>query len=94
MTASEPDIMRLRGQDVSWRTVGDEVIVLDGRSWAYLSVNESGERLWKLLTDGATESQLVSALVTEFDVDEARARDDVRAFVAALRAQDLLEPAP
>ena len=94
MTASDPDIMRLRGQDVSWRTVGDEVIVLDGRSWSYLSVNESGERLWKLLAAGATESQLVGALVAEFDVDEARARDDVREFVDALRAQDLLEPAP
>ena len=83
--------MRLRGRDVSWRTVGDEVIVLDGRSWAYLSVNGSGELLWNLLAGGATEAELADALVREYAIDASQARQDVREFVRALREHDLLD---
>jgi hypothetical protein len=91
--SADGQVMRLRDGDVSWRTVGDEVIVLDGRSWAYLSVNGSGELLWSLLARGATEAQLGDALVRDYEVDDARARADVRAFLDALREHDLIAAA-
>jgi hypothetical protein len=84
-------VMRLRGRDVSWRTVDGEVIVLDGRNWAYLSVNGSGQLLWSLLADGATEAELADELVREYALDHAQARQDVSEFVRALREHDLLD---
>lgn len=83
--------MRLRSKDVSWRTVGDQVIVLDGRSWAYLSVNEAGERLWELLAKGATRESLAAALTGEYGIDADQARSDVDAFLAGLRSHGLIE---
>jgi hypothetical protein len=67
-----------------------EVIVLDHRSWAYLSLNDSGAVLWTRLVDGATRSELAAALTGAFEVEEARARDDVDRFVETLVEHDLL----
>ena len=93
MTEPGGDIVRLRSKDVSWRTVGDQVIVLDGRNWAYLSVNEAGERLWAMLDDGATRESMAAALVAEYGIGEDQARSDVDEFLAGLRRHDLIEDA-
>jgi hypothetical protein len=85
--------IRLRPEDVVWREVDDEVIVLDRRTWAYLSINDSGAALWPHVVEGTTKPALVRELVARFEVDEPTAADDVEAFVAKLREHDLLAPA-
>jgi hypothetical protein len=91
---SEPGPIRLRDEAVTWRVVDGEVIVLDRRNWAYLSVNGSGALLWDALVSGATEDELAQTLVGEFVVEAGRARDDVARFVGALRRHDLLAASP
>jgi hypothetical protein len=72
--------------------VDGEVIVLDRRTWAYISINDSGAALWPLLVEGARTLDLVDALRRTFDVEEERAREDVANFLATLRAYDLVGP--
>lgn len=82
--------LRLREADLSWRQVGDEIIVLDLRSNAYLSINQSGTTLWQMLVDGSDPIAMTTRLVSNFDLDEGRARADVDAFIAMLAERDLL----
>lgn len=82
--------LKLRDEDLSWRQVGDEVIVLDLRSNAYLSINQSGTALWEMLVDGSTPATMAARLVADFGVEEDRARRDVEEFVAMLRDRELL----
>lgn len=82
--------LKIRDDDLSWREVGDEVIVLDLRSNAYLSINQSGTALWEMLVDGTNSTTMVARLVTDFDVEEDRARTDVGEFVKMLTERGLL----
>jgi hypothetical protein len=76
--------------DVEWRDVGDELLVLELGSATYFSVNDSGIVLWNALLDGATKEELVAQLMKEFDVDDAGAKAAVDEFVDELNGRGLL----
>lgn len=49
-----------------------------------ITLNETGAFLWEQLQAQTDEAALVSALLGEYDVDQATARDCVAAFVKKL----------
>jgi Coenzyme PQQ synthesis protein D (PqqD) len=81
---------RIRDDDVQWRRMGDEVVILDLRTARYFSLNETGTRLWSLIVAGASADRLVEELVGAWAVDRAAAERDVEAFLASLRDRDLV----
>jgi Coenzyme PQQ synthesis protein D (PqqD) len=81
--------IRLR-EDLIWRAVEDEVIVLDRRTWSYLSVNPSGAFLWPRVVSGSSRDRLADALATEFGLDATRALAEVDDFVSKLEDHGLL----
>jgi Coenzyme PQQ synthesis protein D (PqqD) len=82
--------VRLKG-DIEWQDFDGRVVALDLASSGYMSVNEAGTALWVKVASGATEPELVDELVTRYRLDDSQARADVRAFLDALRAHDLVE---
>lgn len=82
--------LRIREQDLYWREIDGQVFALDGRTWDYLSLNESGRLLWDQLVDGATVSGLVRLLMDEYGIDSTTAEGDVQAFVEMLTEKRLL----
>ncbi|MCR4614579.1 MAG: PqqD family protein [Clostridiales bacterium] len=87
--------MKIR-DDFKLRKVCDStVVVAVGKASldlnGMISLNETGELLWKLLEKGAEENDLVSALIKEYNVDEETARQDVKAFVESLEGKKILE---
>lgn len=83
--------MRLKRDPLEWREVDGEVVALDVEAAEYLAANPPGALLWRLLAEGASREELVEALVSRFDVDEATAARDADSFVATLRERDLIE---
>ena len=81
--------VRLRDDQVVWRRMGDEGVVLDLRSSTYLSLNKTGAFLFAQLEHGATERQLADELALAYDLDEPSAAADVRAFLTALSERGL-----
>ena len=55
-----------------------------------ITLNETGGFLWQKLSEGATEDELVSAILSEYEIDEATAKADVSAFIAKVKENDLL----
>jgi hypothetical protein len=86
--------LRLRRDDLSWRELDDELIVLDLTKSKYLMVNDTGAVIWHRLADGATEAELVQAVVDAFEVEPAQAEADVRSFVETLEGRGLVERSP
>lgn len=74
-----------------WREVDGETVVLDLASASYLGINATGTMLWAAILDGAGYDRLVSILVSSFDLDTARAREDVDRFLATCRARGFIE---
>ena len=53
--------LRLRNDDLAWRTVDDEMIAIDVRDSTYLTANDSGALLWNALAAGTTREELPRA---------------------------------
>ena len=56
-----------------------------------ITLNGTGAFLWALLQEETTEEEMVKALLAEYDVDEARAKTSVAAFVNQLRENEFLQ---
>ena len=55
-----------------------------------ITLNGTGAFLWELLQEETSEEEMVKALLAEYDVDEARAKESVSAFVNKLRENEFL----
>lgn len=77
-------------EHLMWREVGEEVIVLDKRTWTYMGINGSGALLWRELAGGGRVPQLVACLRETYGIAEEQALRDVGAFVELLRGHGLL----
>lgn len=87
-------VLRLREADLVYREVQGETVVLDLSGSIYFSTNEVGGVLWRALAEGATQPQLVDALLDEFEVPRERAERDVEKFVSDCAAAGLLQQQP
>ena len=67
--------------------VGDAVVDFSG----LVNLNESGAMLFELLQKGAEESELVDALLKEYDVSRDVAEADVKVFVSKVKDAGILE---
>ena len=56
-----------------------------------IKLSESGAFLWRLLDDEKTIDELTCAMLSEYEVDEAKARADIEKFIKKLEDADLLE---
>lgn len=84
------NLIRLRSEDLEWTQIDEEVVVLDLRESAYLSVNRTGAAVWTALVEGATQEALIERLKERFDVDDATARQGLDDFLATARQRGLL----
>lgn len=55
-----------------------------------ITLNEVGAFLWEKLQADTSAGELLSALLAEYDVDEATAKADIDEFIAKLKGADLL----
>jgi hypothetical protein len=84
------ETMQLREADLTWHVAGEDVVVLDLKGSVYLKLGGSGRYLWERLSEPCEASSLTMGLVEKYGIDEARATNDVEAFLADLRGRDLL----
>jgi coenzyme PQQ synthesis protein D (PqqD) len=89
---TEEQRMTLKMDDLTWREVHDELLVLDMATATYLTLNGSAKVLWQHLADGATVSELVGALVDRYRITPERAEADVRDFLEVLEERSFLKP--
>ena len=77
------------------RTVAGQSVVLpvggDLDLNMMITLNDTGAFLWEKLQAGTTEANLVIALLEEYDVDEAAAKNAVSGFVKKLNDNGFLE---
>jgi hypothetical protein len=76
------------------REIGGEIMVIPSGDELDLNMmitlNETGRFLWERLEEGTTVDGLVSALLAEYEVEEAVARKSAEAFVEKLNVHNFL----
>ncbi len=77
------------------RRVADSYVVMSlGGEISFngmLTLNESGAMIWNLLSEGLDENEIVSRLLSEYDVTESIAKADVSAFIKKITEAGILE---
>lgn len=82
--------LRLLTDDLTWREVGDELLILKLSTGTYLTLNVVGKELWSKLEEGATGAQLAESLVEHYGISSEQAAEDVAAFIEDLTSSGLL----
>ena len=85
--------MKLKEGFVLREVAGQTVVLPTGADLnlnMMISLNDTGKFLWSLLQDDKEESDLISALLAEYDVDEQTAKTAVVSFIEKLNAYEFL----
>lgn len=87
--------MKIKSDYVMREVAGTCVVVPTGKASVdfsgIITLNGTGAFLWKQLTEDKGGQELLSALLEEYDTDEATAKADISEFLKKLKTADLLE---
>jgi hypothetical protein len=81
-------------QDVLFRLVGEEAVLLNLKTDLYLGLDPVGTRMWTLLKDTPSIQAAYDALLREYEVEPDRLRNDLDEFLGKLLEQGLIEVGP
>lgn len=87
--------MKLKKELIKRQIAGDVVLVPVGKTVyeanGLFILNEAGAYLWDKLPQAEGEEALLKALLEEYEVSPQTAREDLTAFLSALRKLDIID---
>lgn len=78
-------------ENVMFRELEGESVILDLDSESYFGLDTVGTRMWQLLTEGESIQHAYDVLLAEFDVDVETLRRDLEDLLDELTSKGLLE---
>jgi hypothetical protein len=76
--------------DVVFRDLAGEAVILNLASGVYFGLDEVGTRMWQLLSEHGDDARALSLLLDEYEVDAAQLRQDFHQLIGQLRAKGLI----
>lgn len=87
--------MKVEKEFVLREIAGDYIIIPTGKTVlefnGLITVNEVGVSLWNMLQKDVTFDELVAGILSEYDVEEDIAREDIQEFLNQLVTGGILE---
>ena len=80
--------------EVLFRELAGEAVLLDLKSQRYFGLDPVGTRIWQLLDEQRRTDSILATMLEEFDVEEAKLREDLDAFLDQLKDAGLIELRP
>jgi hypothetical protein len=68
-----------------------EAVILNLRTGNYFGLNPVGARVWELLQQPRTVSEIRDLILSEYEVDSARCERDLHALVEELASRGLIQ---
>ena len=78
-------------QDVLFHELAGEAVLLNLETGKYFGLDETGTRMWLLLSEHGRIEPVIKALLEEFDVAEEQLRHDLLDLIDRLAANGLLK---
>jgi hypothetical protein len=78
-------------EDVVWRNLQGESVLLDLKSGVYFGLDSVGTRIWALLQDHDDLQGVLAELLAEYDVSEETCSRDLLNLVSVLTEKGLLQ---
>ena len=84
--------MKLKiSDDVVFRILGDEAVILNLASGVYFGLDTVGTRMWQLMSEHGSIDKVVSALLDEYEVEETQLRNDLDKLIEQLSEKGLVK---
>ena len=80
--------------DAMAQRVGDEVVLVHLKTDRIFALNQTGARIWELLSENLDAYQIQETLLREFEVDESQLKQEIYQLIESLYEQDLLVVSP
>lgn len=80
--------------DITWRDVDEEMIVLHLPTGKYYTFNNSGHLAWKQLAKGKDTSEITVQIMDTYEVDKETAERDLSTFISGLEEHNLISKNP
>ena len=79
-----------RDQEILFEKVDEEIVMLDLEQGNYFALDEIASEIWENLASPILVADLVTVLMTEFDVAQEDCERDVLTYLADLQQRELL----
>ncbi|HEV8065716.1 MAG TPA: PqqD family protein [Acidimicrobiales bacterium] len=90
---AEPGLrFQIREDDVAWRRVVDDMVLLDVEHSVYHGLNRTGAIIWEGIAGGHSVAELIELVAEEFPDAAEQASSDVPRFLRALVDAGLITP--
>ncbi len=87
--------MKIKEGFIIRNVAGNNVVVPIGEATldfnGMMNLNETGAFLFEQMLEGTTREKLINSVMSEYDIDEQTAKDDVDAFIEKVKGEDLFE---
>ena len=94
MTAVSLDTTMVVPEDVVFRELDGEVVILNLASGVYFGLDPVGTRIWSLLAESNPIARVIDLMRSEYDVDRAVLERDVLELAAELLDKGLVAVKP
>ena len=80
--------------DVVFRDLAGEAVILNLASGTYFGLNEVGTRMWHLLAEHGETEPVLATVLAEYEVEESPLRQDLDALLHILVEKGLIVVTP
>jgi Coenzyme PQQ synthesis protein D (PqqD) len=77
--------------EVIFRVLGDEAVILNLATSRYFGLNSVGTRLWQLMAEHGSEEKVIQAFLAEYEVEEKQLRHDLADLIQQLTQKGLVQ---
>jgi hypothetical protein len=77
--------------DVMFRILGDEAVILNVASGVYFGLDAVGTRMWQLMSEHGSTDKVVETLLEEYEVGETQLRRDLDKLIEQLSEKGLVK---
>ena len=84
------DLVLRPNPEVIAKRLDQATVLVDISTSRIFELNETGTRIWELLGQGLNVEQIVQYLVSEFEVKDSQAAEELRTLLSQLRDQGLV----
>lgn len=76
--------------NVLFQQIGGECILLDMQSEQYFGLDETGARIWEILSENGDTEVALARMLSEYEVDEATLKNDMYKLLCELENEKLI----
>ena len=83
--------MITKTDDIIWRVVDDEALILNTSNGYYFSMNGTATEAWCLLNEGQSVDEVARTIADRYEIDLPSAKADVEALLTELKNEQIVE---